>query len=147
MSKIPSFSRHRDTATGHGVGPRSNFPRLRVAQSAKKTPKKPRSPSVEGNLISERTPRVQLPYRSVWRKKAFWTWLEEMFISSNMRRDISLLNVFCGAAMIEVCLWSKKYAIRWVYGVKKINTEKHRNTSKVSLLYLFYRKISKNNDI
>ena len=30
---------------------------------------------------------------SVWRKKVFWTWLEEMFISSNMRGDISFLNV------------------------------------------------------
>ena len=28
-----------------------------------------------------------------------------------------------------------------------IHTKKHRNTSKASLLYLFYRKISKNNDI
>ena len=31
-----------------------------------------------------------------------------MLISSNMLGDISLLNVYCGAAMIEVCLWSKK---------------------------------------
>ena len=55
-------------------------------------------------------------FHSVWRKKVFWTqWLEEMFISSNMRGDISLLNVYCGAAMIEVCLWSKKSAIRWVF--------------------------------
>ena len=46
--------------------------------------------------------RVQLPYHSVWRKKVFWTWLEEMFISSDMRGDISLLNIYCGAAMIEV---------------------------------------------
>ena len=29
----------------------------------------------------------------------------------------------------------------------RIHTKKHRNTSKVSLLYSFYRKISKNNDI
>ena len=69
-------------------------------------------PSVEGNL----TPRVQLPHHSVQRKKVFWTWHEEMFISSNMRGDISLLNVYCGATMIEVCLWSKKSAIRWVFG-------------------------------
>ena len=34
--------------------------------------------------------------------------------SSDMRR--SLLNVCCGVAMIEVCLWSKKSAIRWVFG-------------------------------
>ena len=61
-------------------------------------------PAVEGNL----TPPVQLPYHSVQRKKVFWTWLEEMFISSNMRGDISLLNVYCGATMIEVCLCSKK---------------------------------------
>ena len=39
MSKIPSFSRRCDTATGHGaLAPRSNFPRPRVAQSTKKTP-------------------------------------------------------------------------------------------------------------
>ena len=31
-----------------------------------------------------------------------------MIISSNMRGDISLLNVYCGAVMIEVCPWSKK---------------------------------------
>ena len=50
---------------------------------------------------------------SVWWKEVFWTqWLEEMFISSNMRGDIWLLNVYCGAAMIEVCPWSKKSAIR-----------------------------------
>ena len=54
---------------------------------------------------------------SVWWKEVFWTqWLEEMFISSNMRGDIWLWNVYCGAAMIEVCLWSKKSAIRWVFG-------------------------------
>ena len=112
-----------------------------------------------------------------------------MFISSNMRGDISLLNVYCGAAMIEVCLRSKKSAIRWVFGpqtrkppsnrqgpdrrlffcaaftsyyeesdkgqtttakkpTKSMNShQKKRNTSKVSLLYLFYREISKNNDI
>ena len=72
--------------------------------------------SVEGNLTSEPTPLVQLPYHGVWKKKVFWTWLEEMFISSNMRGDISLLNLFCGAAMMEVCLWSKKSAIRWDFG-------------------------------
>ena len=33
MSKIPSVSGHRDTATRHGVGLRSNFPRPSVAQS------------------------------------------------------------------------------------------------------------------
>ena len=33
----------------------------------------------------------------------FRTWLEEMFISSDMRGDISLLNVYCGVEMIEVC--------------------------------------------
>ena len=39
MSKIPSSSRRRDTAPGHGaLAPRSNFPRPRVAQSIKKTP-------------------------------------------------------------------------------------------------------------
>ena len=59
--------------------------------------------------------RVQLPYHSVWRKKVFWTWLEEMFISSDMRGDILLLNIYCGAAMIEVCLWSKKSTIQWVF--------------------------------
>ena len=46
----------------------------------------------------------------------FRTWLEEMFIFSNMRGDISLLNVYCSVEMIEVCLWSKKSAIRWVFG-------------------------------
>ena len=51
-----------------------------------------------------RPTRVQLPYHSVWRKKVFWTWLEEMFISSNMLGDISLLNDYWDAAMIEVCL-------------------------------------------
>ena len=70
----------------------------------------------ERNLTSEPTPRVQLLYCNVWRKTVFWTWLEEMFISSNMRVDISLLNVYCGAAMIEVCLWSKNSVIRWVFG-------------------------------
>ena len=74
-------------------------------------------PSVGGNLTSEPTPRVQVPSHSVWWKEVFWTqWLEEMFISSNMRGDIWLSNVYCGAAMIEVCLWSKKSAIRWVFG-------------------------------
>ena len=38
-----------------------------------------------------------------------------MFISSDMRGDILLLNIYCGAAMIEVCLWSKKSTIRWVF--------------------------------
>ena len=46
----------------------------------------------------------------------FRTWLEEMFISSDMRGNISLLNIYCGVEMIEVCLWSKKSAIRWVFG-------------------------------
>ena len=72
-------------------------------------------PSVKGNL-TEPKPRVQLPYHSVWEKKVFWTWLDEMFISSNIRGDISLLIVNCGAAMIEVCLWLKNSAIRWVFG-------------------------------
>jgi len=36
--------------------------------------------------------------KEVWRKKVFWTWLEEMFISSNMHGDISLLNIYCSAA-------------------------------------------------
>ena len=108
----------------------------------------------------------------------FWTWLEEMF-----QRHASLLNVFCGVAMIEVCLWSKKSAIRWVFGphpplnrqgpdrrlffcaaftsyyeesdrgqtiTAKKNDQiadfKPKNTG-ISVLYLFYRKISKNNDI
>ena len=47
-------------------------------------------PSVEGNLTSESAPRVQVPYHGVWRTKVFWTRLEEMIISSNMRGDISL---------------------------------------------------------
>ena len=34
---------------------------------------------------------MHLPYHSVWRKKVFWTWLEEKFISSDMRGDILLL--------------------------------------------------------
>ena len=38
-------------------------------------------------------------------------WLKEMFISSNMCGDIALLNVYFGAVMMEVCLWSKKSAI------------------------------------
>ena len=144
-------------------------------------------PSVEGNLTSEPTPRVQVPSHSFWKRMVFWTqWLKEMFISSNMPGDISLLNVYCGTAMIEVCLWSKKSTIRWVFkpqaafkwtrsgwpavflcclyfvlwregqgsnnnSQKKrvnrwIHAKKHKNTSKVSLLYSFYRKISKNND-
>ena len=57
------------------------------------------------------TTLVWLPYHSVRRQMVFWTWLEEMF-----QRHASLLNVFCGVAMIEVCLWSKKSAIRWVFG-------------------------------
>ena len=120
MSKIPSFSGHCDTATGHGA---SNFPRPRVVQSityniipstqghfkqlcgwGDVVCELTEPPAVEGNL----TPPVQLPHHSVQRKKVFWTWLEEMFISSNMRGDISLLNVYCGAAMIEVYLCSKK---------------------------------------
>ena len=68
------------------------------------------SPSVEINL----TPRVQLRITASRERRYFWTGLEEMFISSNMRGDISLINVYCGAAMMEVCLWSKKSAIRWV---------------------------------
>ena len=56
--------------------------------------------SVDGNLTSDQR-RVQLPYHSVWRKKVFWIWLEEMFISSNMRGDFSLLNVYCGAEMTD----------------------------------------------
>ena len=32
--------------------------------------------SVEGNLTSEPTPLVQVPYHIVWRKMVFWTWLE-----------------------------------------------------------------------
>ena len=39
-------------------------------------------------------------------KKA-WTWLEEKLIFSIMRGDILLLNVNRGAAIKEVCLWSK----------------------------------------
>ena len=70
------------------------------------------SPSVEINL----TPRVQLRITASRERRYFWTWLEEMFISSDMRGDISLINVYCGAAMMEVCLWSKKSAIRWVFG-------------------------------
>ena len=46
-----------------------------------------------------------------------WIWLEEMLISSNMHGAILLLNnYYCSAAMIEVCLCSKKSAIRWVLG-------------------------------
>ena len=42
-----------------------------------------------------------------------WIWLEEMLISSNMHGAILLLNnYYCSAAMIEVCLCSKKSAIR-----------------------------------
>ena len=48
---------------------------------------------------------------SVWRKKVFWTWLQEMFIFSNVRGDISLLDVYRGAAIIQVCLWSRQ--INW----------------------------------
>ena len=118
------------TTIWHGA---SNFPRPRVVQSITYniTPSTQghfkqlcgsgdvvceltEPPAVEGNL----TPPVQLPYHSVQRKKVFWTWLEEMFISSNMRGDISLLNVYCGAAMMEVCLCSKKSAIRWVFGLQ-----------------------------
>ena len=57
-------------------------------------------PSVDGKLTSDQR-RVQLPYHSVCRKKVFWTWLEEMFNSSNMRGDISLLNVYCGVEMTD----------------------------------------------
>ena len=28
---------------------------------------------------------------------------------------VKRLKVYCGAAMIEVCLWSKKFASRWVF--------------------------------
>ena len=38
-----------------------------------------------------------------------------MLISSNVRGDISLLNVFWIVAMIELCLWSNKCATRWVF--------------------------------
>ena len=91
-------------------------------------------PSVGGNLTSEPTPRVQVPSHSVWWKEVFWTqWLEEMFISSNMRGDISLLNVYCGAAMIEVCLWSKKSAIR---SVIRLRVDKVRTAGCFSVLPL-----------
>ena len=105
-------------------------------------------------------------FHSVWRKKIFWTqWLEEMFISSNMRGDISLWNVYCGAAMIEVCLWSKKSAtgspavfLCCLYFVlwrewrgsnnnsqenrlnRWIHTRKHRNTSEVISFVYFIEK-------
>jgi len=75
MSKILSFSRHCDTVTGHGVCCGFSF--------------LTEPPSVEGNLTSEPTPRVQS-----LEKEGIWTWLEEIFISSDMRGDIFLLNVF-----------------------------------------------------
>ena len=114
-------------------------------------------------------------------------WLKDMFISRNMRGDIVLLNVYCSAAMMEVCCGQKNLRFNGFSGRKlflstqgpdprlffcaaftsyyeesdrgqtittqkkrlihRIHTKKHRNTSKVSLLYSFYRKISKNNDI
>ena len=119
----------------------------------------------------------------------FRTWFKEMFIFSNMRGDISLLNVYCSVEMIEVCLWSKKSAIRWVFGphpplnrqgpdlrlffcavftsyyeesdrgqtitakkttkslISNQKTQEYIKSKCPICLYLFYRKISKNNDI
>ena len=48
----------------------------------------------------------------------FRTWLEEMFISRDMRGVISLLNVYCGVEMIEGCLWSKNLRFNGFSGRK-----------------------------
>ena len=45
--------------------------------------------------------------------------------------------------MHSCVFWCEFITMNRLTGVK----QKHRKTSKVSLLYLFYRKISKNNDI
>ena len=42
-----------------------------------------------------------------------------MFISSDMRGDISLLNIYCCAAMIQVRLWSKKSATQMGFSGRK----------------------------
>ena len=74
-------------------------------------------PSVKGYLTLYQH-RVHSQNHSVWRKNVFWTWHKKMLISSNMRAAILFLNVYYGVAMIELCLWSKKSAIRWVFGCK-----------------------------
>ena len=66
-------------------------------------------PKVERNLTSDQR-RVHSRNHSVWRKNVVWTWREKTLISSNKRWAISLFNVSCGVAMINVCLWSKNRA-------------------------------------
>ena len=66
-------------------------------------------PKVERNLTSDQR-RVHSRNHSVWRKNVVWTWREKTLISSNTRWAISLFNVSCGVAMINVCLWSKNRA-------------------------------------
>ena len=64
----------------------------------------------ETNVELGPTPCVHYRNHSIWWKKVFWTWREKMIISSNMSEDISLLNIYLGIAMMELCLWSKKSA-------------------------------------
>ena len=66
-------------------------------------------PKVERNLTSDQR-RVHSRNHSVWRNNVVWTWREKTLISSNTRWAISLFNVSCGVAMINVCLWSKNRA-------------------------------------
>ena len=48
----------------------------------------------------------------------FWTWLEENFIFSHMRGDILILNVYCGAAIVEVCSGRKNLRFGGFSGCK-----------------------------
>ena len=61
--------------------------------------------------------KAKYPHACCWKRRYFGhgNWLKEMFISSNMRGDIALLNIYFGAVMMEVCLWSKKSVIRWFF--------------------------------
>ena len=45
-------------------------------------------------------------------------WLKEMFIPRNMRGDIVLLNVYCSAAMMEVCSGQKNLRFNVFSGCK-----------------------------
>ena len=59
---------------------------------------------------------------------------------------IRMVPVCCSYVLVcdsyVTCMTAEKNRLHWW-----THTKKHRNKSKVSLLYLFYRKISKNNDI
>ena len=49
-------------------------------------------------------------------------WLKEMFISSDMRGDIVLLNVYCSAAMMEVCSGQKNLRFDGFSGCKPFSS-------------------------